>query len=112
MAGATSATPARVRRRSKRAAVRPGVLRIIEGLHDQPAYVRNHRIGILAARPPVHPPARPPVRPSARPLVRALLGEVEQQPANTCRSSSVTPAPPGCTPDGNAWPATESGCCG
>ncbi|MFJ4328520.1 hypothetical protein ACIP3A_36170 [Streptomyces tricolor] len=43
------------------------MLRIIEGLHDQPAYVRNHRIGILAARPPVHPPARPPVRPSARP---------------------------------------------
>ncbi len=41
----------RVQRRGKKAAVRPSVLRIIEGLNDQPAYVRNYRMDILAANP-------------------------------------------------------------
>ncbi|MFF5856384.1 hypothetical protein ACFY8B_12195 [Streptomyces sp. NPDC012751] len=45
------------------------MLRISEGLHDQPAYVRNRRIDVLATHP----------------LARALLGEVEREPANACR---------------------------
>ncbi|MYS74150.1 transcriptional regulator [Streptomyces sp. SID5926] len=49
-----------------------GVLRIVEGLHDQPAYVRNNRMDILAANP----------------LARALhceLFETGAEPVNTCR---------------------------
>ncbi|GHA48058.1 transcriptional regulator [Streptomyces canarius] len=76
LARAASATPARVRRRPKKATVRPSMLRLIEGLHDQPAYVRNNRMDILAANP----------------LARALLGEVfEQEPANTCRFVFLDP---------------------
>ncbi|MGV9929623.1 helix-turn-helix transcriptional regulator [Streptomyces olivaceoviridis] len=76
LARAASATPARVRRRPKKATVRPSVLRLIEGLHDQPAYVRNNRMDILAANP----------------LARALLSEVfEQEPANTCRFVFLDP---------------------
>jgi transcriptional regulator with XRE-family HTH domain len=75
LARAASATPARVRRRPK-ATVRRSVLRIIEGLHEQPAYVRNNRMDILAANP----------------LARALHYEVfEQQPANTCRFVFLDP---------------------
>lgn len=76
LARAASATPARVRRRPKKATVRPSMLRLIEGLHDQPAYVRNNRMDILAANP----------------LARALLSEVfEQEPANTCRFVFLDP---------------------
>ncbi|WP_326686911.1 MULTISPECIES: helix-turn-helix transcriptional regulator [unclassified Streptomyces] len=76
LARAASATPARARRRTKKATVRPSVLRIIEGLHEQPAYVRNNRMDILAANP----------------LARALLSEVfEQEPANTCRFVFLDP---------------------
>ncbi|MFJ9739103.1 helix-turn-helix transcriptional regulator [Streptomyces sp. NPDC101166] len=76
LARAASATPARVRRRPKNATVRPSVLRLIEGLHDQPAYVRNNRMDILAANP----------------LARALHSEVfEQEPANTCRFVFLDP---------------------
>jgi transcriptional regulator with XRE-family HTH domain len=76
LARAASATPARVRRRPKKATVRPSVLRIIEGLHDQPAYVRNNRMDILAANP----------------LARALHYEVfEQKPVNTCRFVFLDP---------------------
>ncbi|WP_258055944.1 helix-turn-helix domain-containing protein [Streptomyces sp. Ru62] len=74
LARAASATPARVRRRPKKAAVRPSVLRTIEGLRDRPAYVRNNRMDILAA------------------LARALHHEVfEQKPANTCRFVFLDP---------------------
>ncbi|KPI22879.1 hypothetical protein OV320_1336 [Actinobacteria bacterium OV320] len=56
--------------------MRPSVLRIVEGLHDQPAYVRNNRMDI----------------PAANPLARALLSEVfEQEPANTCRFVLLDP---------------------
>ncbi|MGW2099667.1 helix-turn-helix transcriptional regulator [Streptomyces olivaceoviridis] len=76
LARAASATPARVRRRPKKATVRPSMLRLIEGLHDQPAYLRNNRMDILAANP----------------LARALLSEVfEQEPANTCRFVFLDP---------------------
>ncbi|GAB2889495.1 helix-turn-helix transcriptional regulator [Streptomyces deserti] len=76
LARAASTSPARARRRPKKVTVRPSVLRIIEGLHDQPAYVRNNRMDILAANP----------------LARALLGEVfEQEPANTCRFVFLDP---------------------
>ncbi|MFF5547746.1 helix-turn-helix transcriptional regulator [Streptomyces olivaceoviridis] len=76
LARAASATPARVRRRPKKATVRPSMLRLIEGLHDQPAYVRNNRMDILAANP----------------LARALLSEVfEREPANTCRFVFLDP---------------------
>ncbi|MFJ4084357.1 helix-turn-helix transcriptional regulator [Streptomyces iakyrus] len=76
LARAASTTPARVRRRPKEATVRPSVLRLIEGLHDQPAYVRNNRMDILAANP----------------LARALHYEVlEQEPANTCRFVFLDP---------------------
>ncbi|MGO4424777.1 transcriptional regulator, partial [Streptomyces sp. MCAF7] len=75
LARAANARPARVRR-PKKTAVRPSVLRIINGLHDQPAYVRNNRMDILAANP----------------LSRALYGEVlEQKPANTCRYAFLDP---------------------
>ncbi|MCT9138965.1 helix-turn-helix transcriptional regulator [Streptomyces violarus] len=76
LARAANTSPARVRRRPKKATVRPSVLRIVEGLHDQPAYVRNNRMDILAANP----------------LARALLNEVfEQEPANTCRFVFLDP---------------------
>ncbi|MEU1804752.1 helix-turn-helix transcriptional regulator [Streptomyces sp. NPDC019937] len=76
LARAASTTPARVRRRPRKATVRPSVLRIIEGLHDQPAYVRNNRMDVLAANP----------------LARALHYEVfEQTPANTCRFVFLDP---------------------
>jgi len=52
------------------------LLRIIEGLHDQPAYVRNNRMDILAANS----------------LARALLHEMfEQEPANACRFAFLDP---------------------
>ena len=76
LARAANASPARARRRPRKAEVRPSVLRLIEGLHDQPAYVRNNRMDILAANP----------------LARALLCEVfEQEPANTCRFVFLDP---------------------
>ncbi|MFJ5733376.1 helix-turn-helix domain-containing protein [Streptomyces paradoxus] len=59
LARAAGTTPARVRRHPRKATVRPSVLRIIEGLHEQPARVRTHRMDILAANP----------------LARALLSE-------------------------------------
>lgn len=76
LARAAGTSAARARRRPKKAIVRPSVLRIVEGLHDQPAYVRNNRMDILAANP----------------LARALLSEVfEQEPANTCRFVFLDP---------------------
>ncbi|MFI7641679.1 helix-turn-helix transcriptional regulator [Nonomuraea sp. NPDC049400] len=76
LARAANARPARARRRPAGAAVRASVLRIIEGLHDQPAYVRNNRMDILAANP----------------LARALHCECfEQEPANTCRFVFLDP---------------------
>lgn len=96
LARATSATPGRVRRRPKRATVRPSVLRVIEGLHDQPAYVRNHRSDILAAHP----------------LARALPSEVEQEPANTCRFVLLDPRATRMYPEWERVAAAESGCCG
>ncbi|MEU7749196.1 helix-turn-helix transcriptional regulator [Nonomuraea sp. NPDC049158] len=69
LAHAANARPLHGRPRPKQAAVRPSVLRIIEGLHDQPAYVRNNRMDILAANP----------------LARALHCECfQQEPANCC----------------------------
>ncbi|CAL9675445.1 hypothetical protein SUDANB15_07725 (plasmid) [Streptomyces sp. enrichment culture] len=68
----------RGRRRPKKATVRPSVLRIVEGLHDQPAYVRNNRMDILAANP----------------LARALhceLFETGAEPVNTCRFVFLDP---------------------
>ncbi|MGI5442954.1 helix-turn-helix transcriptional regulator [Streptomyces shenzhenensis] len=74
----TGPAPAR-RRTAKKQTVRPSVLRIIEGLHDQPAYLRNNRMDLLAANP----------------LGRALLHEVfEQEPANLCRFVFLDPRAP------------------
>ncbi|WP_086749594.1 MULTISPECIES: helix-turn-helix transcriptional regulator [Streptomyces] len=76
LARAANTSGARVRRRPKKATVRPSVLRIVEGLHDQPAYVRNNRMDILAANP----------------LARALFSEVfEAEPVNTCRFVFLDP---------------------
>ncbi|KND37618.1 helix-turn-helix transcriptional regulator [Streptomyces acidiscabies] len=76
LARAANAGPPRVRRRPKTPTVRPSVLRIIEGLHDQPAYVRNNRLDILAANP----------------LARALHHEaLEQDPANNARYVFLDP---------------------
>ncbi|WSQ09381.1 helix-turn-helix transcriptional regulator [Streptomyces sp. NBC_01231] len=76
LARAANTSGARVRRRPKKATVRPSVLRIVEGLRDQPAYVRNNRMDILAANP----------------LARALLSEVfEVEPVNTCRFVFLDP---------------------
>ncbi|MFI8951606.1 helix-turn-helix transcriptional regulator [Streptomyces sp. NPDC053750] len=76
LARAAGTGPARGRRRPKQATVRPSVLRIVEGLHDQPAYVRNNRMDILAANP----------------LARALHCELfEKEPANTCRFVFLDP---------------------
>ncbi|CAL9329661.1 hypothetical protein SUDANB178_00041 [Streptomyces sp. enrichment culture] len=70
LARAADASLARGRRRPKKATVRPSVLRIIEGLHDQSAYLRNNCMDILAANP----------------LARALHCELfETEPVNTCR---------------------------
>ncbi|MEU0600689.1 helix-turn-helix transcriptional regulator [Streptomyces sp. NPDC006393] len=75
LARTAHAHPARSRRPDK-TTVRPGVLRIIDGLHDQPAYVRNKRLDIVAANP----------------LARALHHEaLEQEPANTCRYVFLDP---------------------
>ncbi|WP_225634513.1 helix-turn-helix transcriptional regulator [Streptomyces solaniscabiei] len=81
LARAANTKPARTRRQTTRkTTVRPSVLRIIEGLHDQPAYLRNHRLDILAANP----------------LARALLHQVfEQEPANSCRFVFLDPRAPG-----------------
>ncbi|MFI0243022.1 helix-turn-helix domain-containing protein [Streptomyces sp. NPDC016845] len=66
----------RARCRPKKATVRPSVLRIVEGLHDQPAYVRNNRMDLLAANP----------------LARALHCELfETEPVNTCRFVFLDP---------------------
>ncbi|MBE4739584.1 MULTISPECIES: helix-turn-helix transcriptional regulator [Streptomyces] len=76
LARAANSGPARVRRCSKTVVVRPSVLRILEGLHDQPAYLRNNRMDILAANP----------------LARALHWEVfETEPVNTCRFAFLDP---------------------
>ncbi|MDX2530020.1 helix-turn-helix transcriptional regulator [Streptomyces europaeiscabiei] len=76
LARAANISGARVRRRPKKATVRPSVLRIIEALHDQPAYVRNNRMDLLAANP----------------LARALFSEVfEVDPVNTCRFVFLDP---------------------
>ncbi|MGI5429623.1 helix-turn-helix transcriptional regulator [Streptomyces sp. CA-179760] len=76
LARAAGTRPARARRHPKKTTVRPSVLRIIEGLHDQPAYVRNNRMDILAANP----------------LARALHHEVfELEPVNTCRFVFLDP---------------------
>ncbi|WP_425246342.1 helix-turn-helix transcriptional regulator [Streptomyces sp. NEAU-NA10] len=76
LARAAGTSPARVRRRPKRTTVRPSVLRIIEGLHDQPAYVRNNRMDILAANP----------------LARALHCQaLQQEPVNPCRFVFLDP---------------------
>ncbi|MCX4831404.1 helix-turn-helix transcriptional regulator [Streptomyces sp. NBC_00006] len=78
LARAAGSSPARGRRRSKKATVRPSVLRIVEGLHDQPAYVRNNRMDILAANP----------------LARALHCELfatAAEPVNTCRFVFLDP---------------------
>lgn len=78
LARAAGTGPARGRRRSKKAIVRPSVLRIVEGLHDQPVYVRNNRMDILAANP----------------LARALHCELfatAAEPVNTCRFVFLDP---------------------
>lgn len=76
LARAANANPARLQRRAKKAVVRPSVLRLIEGLHDQPAYLRNDRMDILAANS----------------LARALYGEVfEAEPVNTLRFAFLDP---------------------
>ncbi|WP_258052558.1 hypothetical protein [Streptomyces sp. Ru73] len=64
--------------------MRPSVLRIVEGLHDQPAYVRNNHMDILAANP----------------LARTLHCEVfEQEPVNTCRFVFLDPRATRLCPD-------------
>ena len=79
LARAANAGAPRVRRRSQKATVRPSVLRVIEGLHDQPAYLRNNRMDILAANP----------------LARALHCQAfEQEPANPCRFVFLDPRAP------------------
>ncbi|MET7319586.1 helix-turn-helix transcriptional regulator [Streptomyces sp. NPDC005549] len=84
LARAASTGPARARRRPKPTPVRASVLRIIEGLHDQPAYVRNHRLDILAANP----------------LARALHAPVfESEAPNTCRFVFLDPRAPSLYPD-------------
>jgi hypothetical protein len=76
LARAANNSPARVRRRPKKTTVRPSVLRIVEGLHDQPVYVRNNRMDILAANP----------------LARALHCQAfGQGPVNTCRFVFLDP---------------------
>jgi transcriptional regulator with XRE-family HTH domain len=76
LARAANPSSARVQRRPKKAVVRPSVLRLIEGLHDQPAYLRNDRMDILAANP----------------LARALYREAfETQPVNTLRFAFLDP---------------------
>jgi transcriptional regulator with XRE-family HTH domain len=98
LARAAGTRPDRARRRPQKATVRPGVLRIVEGLHDQPEYVRNNRMDILAANQ----------------LARALHCELfETEPVNTpAGSSSSTHGPPASIPTGNGWPAKAWGCCG
>ncbi|WP_416979662.1 helix-turn-helix transcriptional regulator [Streptomyces sp. T028] len=79
LARAANAGPVRGRRRPMKATVRPSVLRIIEGLHDQPAYVRNNRLDILAANP----------------LARALHCQAfEHEPVNPCRFVFLDPRAP------------------
>ncbi|MBE8523964.1 helix-turn-helix domain-containing protein [Amycolatopsis sp. H6(2020)] len=76
LARAANTGPPRVRRRPKTPTVRPSVLRLIDGLHDQPAYVHNNRLDILAVNP----------------LARALHHEaLEQYPANTARYVFLDP---------------------
>lgn len=76
LARAANTSPARIRRHPNKVAVRPSVLRIIEALRDQPAYVRNNRMDILAANP----------------LARALHTEVfESETPNTCRFVFLDP---------------------
>ncbi|MBM0259033.1 helix-turn-helix transcriptional regulator [Micromonospora sp. 4G55] len=76
LARAANAGPARIRRHPKKTVVRPSVLRLIEGLHDQPAYLRNNRMDILAANP----------------LARALHCEAfEVEPVNTLRFVFLDP---------------------
>ncbi|WP_328634620.1 helix-turn-helix transcriptional regulator [Streptomyces sp. NBC_00356] len=78
LARAAGSGQARGRCRSKKATVRASVLRIVEGLHDQPAYVRNNRMDILAANP----------------LARALHCELfatAAEPVNTCRFVFLDP---------------------
>ncbi|MFJ9705758.1 helix-turn-helix transcriptional regulator [Streptomyces sp. NPDC101234] len=84
LARAANTGPARARRHPKKTPVRPGVLHIIEGLRDQPAYIRNYRTDVLAANP----------------LARALLCTVfEVEPANTSRFVFLDPRAPRFYPD-------------
>ncbi len=97
LARAANAGPARLRRPPRKAVVRPSVLRILEGLHDQPAYLRNNRMDILAANP----------------LARALHSMVfEMETPNTSRFCFLDPVPCGSTWTGSGWPRTRSGRCG
>ncbi|WP_329600134.1 helix-turn-helix transcriptional regulator [Streptomyces pseudovenezuelae] len=79
LARAANTTPARVRRRTGRPAVRPSVQRIVDGMPGMPAFVKNHRFDILVANP----------------LGRALFSEMYADPvcgANTMRFAFLSPA--------------------
>ncbi|CAM5690543.1 helix-turn-helix transcriptional regulator [Streptomyces sp. NPDC055059] len=79
LARAANTTPARVRRRTARPAVRPSVQRIVDGMPGMPAFVKNHRFDILVANP----------------LGRALFSEMYADPvcgANTVRFVFLSPA--------------------
>ncbi|MGW1801630.1 helix-turn-helix transcriptional regulator [Streptomyces sp. NPDC001984] len=79
LARAANTTPARVRRGTARPAVRPSVLRIVDGMPGMPAFVKNHRFDILVANP----------------LGRALFSEMYADPvcgANTVRFVFLSPA--------------------
>ncbi|MCG7210129.1 helix-turn-helix transcriptional regulator [Streptomyces arenae] len=51
LARAANTSPARARRRSVRSTVRPSIERIVNGMPDLPAFVRNNRFDVLAANP-------------------------------------------------------------
>ncbi|MCG7202272.1 helix-turn-helix domain-containing protein [Streptomyces arenae] len=51
LARAANTSPTRARRRAVKTTVRPSVLRIIDGMSDLPAFVRNNRFDVLAANP-------------------------------------------------------------
>ncbi|MEH0575996.1 MULTISPECIES: helix-turn-helix transcriptional regulator [Streptomyces] len=79
LARAANTTPARVRRRTVRPAVRPSVQRIVDGMPGMPAFVKNHRFDMLVANP----------------LGRALFSEMYADPvcgANTLRFAFLSPA--------------------
>ncbi|MGA5200678.1 helix-turn-helix transcriptional regulator [Streptomyces variegatus] len=79
LARMANVSPARVRRRPAQAAVRPGVLRIVEGMPGLPAFVQNNRFDVLVANP----------------LAHALYSEMYADPtcdANTARFVFFSPA--------------------